>query len=415
MAIRHLVASICLPAALALAACGSGGGGTTGTGGGSPTGSGGTTGSGGSTGAGNGVGTGKGFAFPQNKVTGMCQLTTVASASTATQSAYTSWKSTFVVTAGGGLRVQRPENQNDTVSEGMGYGMLAAVYMGDQATFDGLWTFTKSHLDSFGLMNWHLNPDGTTASGGAGSATDADEDIAFALLMASDQWKGGTYLADGVTMVNAIRTNDLFTDGSLQNGDGWSNSNAINPDYFSPAYFRVFAKAANDPFWSGAAIDKGYSHLAGVTGTGGLVPNATNLQNSTDPSTCTKVGQYGCDMKYGYDACRTPWRIGMDYCWNNEPRALAYLMAIGGYFNTNGGVASMGDGYTSPNGPKTSGNQNSAFIGPAGVAGMAAGFAKLRDDAFSFNGGGNNTYFAQSLRVLSMLMMSGNMLDYSQM
>ena len=412
---RHLLASICLPAALALAACSSSSGGSTGTGGASGN-TGGSTGTGGgNSGAGNGLGTGKGFAFPQSKATGQCMLTAATGASTATQTAYNSWKGTYVTSANGGLRVQRPENGSDTVSEGMGYGMLAAVYMNDQPTFDGLWAYTKSNLDANGLMNWHITAGGSVAAGGAGSATDADEDIAFALLMASDQWKGGTYLADGVTMVNAIRTNDLFTDGSLQNGDGWSNSNAINPDYFSPAYFRVFAKAANDPFWSGAVIDKGYSHLAGVTGTGGLVPNATNLQNSTDPSTCTKVGQYGCDMKYGYDACRTPWRIGMDYCWNNEPRALAYLMAIGGYFNTNGGVASMGDGYTSPNGPKTSGNQNSAFIGPAGVAGMAAGFAKLRDDAFSFNGGGNNTYFAQSLRVLSMLMMSGNMLDYSQM
>jgi len=414
MAIRHLVASICLPAALALAACGSGGGGTTGTGGGSPTGSGGTTGSGGSTGAGNGVGTGKGFAFPQSLATGQCTLTSVASASTMTKSVYDSWKSTFVVSATPGLRVKRPENSSDTVSEGMGYGMLASVYVGDQATFDGLWAFTKAHLDQYGLMNWHLNADGSTASGGSGSATDADEDIAFALLMASDQWKGGTYLADGVTMVKAIRQNELFTDGSVQNGDSWNGSNALYPDYFSPAYYRVFAKATNDTYWVKFVIEKGYAHLAALTGTGGLVPNATNVQDSLQSSTCDR-SDYKCDLKYGYDSCRTPWRIGMDYCWNNEPRALAYLMAIGGYFDSNGGVASMGDGYTSPNGPKISSNQNSAFIGPAGVAGMAANFPKLRDDAFNFNGGGNNTYFAQSLRVLSMLMMSGNMLDYSQL
>ena len=75
----------------------------------------------------------------------------------------------------------------------------------------------------------------------------------------------------------------------------------------------------------------------------------------------------------------------------------------------------MATGTRRPTGPTISHNQNSAFIGPAGVAGMAAGFAKLRDDAFNFNGGGNNSYFAQSLRVLCMLMMSGNMLDYSQL
>jgi endo-1,4-beta-D-glucanase Y len=413
MARGPLLASICLPAALALVACGSSGG-KTGTGGSSPTGSGGTTGTGGVSCAGNGLGTGKGFGFPQNKATGPCMLTGVANASSLTETAYSGWKSTYVVSASPGLRVQRPENQSDTVSEGMGYGLLAAVYMNDQATFDGLWAFTKANLDSSGLMNWHLSSSGSIAAGGAGSATDADEDIAFALLMASDQWKGGTYLQDGVQMVNAMRGPDLFTDGSVQNGDTWNSTNAMNPDYFSPAYYRVFAKAADDPFWSTMVIERGYAHLAALTGTGGLVPNSTNLQNSVDPSTCNTQG-HTCDLKYGYDACRMPWRIAMDACWNNEPRAIMYLTAIGNYFNNNGGVSGIGDGYTSPNGPKTSSNQNSAFIGPAGVAGMAVGLGTLRDGAFTYNGGGNNSYFAQSLRVLSMLMMSGNMLDYSQL
>ncbi len=403
----HLLASICLPAALALAACGSSGGSSSGTGG---SGTGGSTATGGNTGAGNGLGTGKGFAFPQNKATGQCQLTNVAGASSMTQSAYNGWKSSFVTTASPGQRVRRPENGNDTVSEGMGYGMLAAVYINDQATFDGLWAFTKAHLDVNGLMNWHLNADGSTAPGGAGSATDADEDIAFALLMASDQWKSGTYLSDGVAMVRAIRNFDLFTTGSVQNGDAWNSKDSLYPDYFSPAYYRVFAKVTNDAYWAGTVIDEGYKHLAAVTGTAGLVPNSTNLKNGLDAASCS-----GCDLKYGYDACRTPWRIGMDYCWNGEPRALTYLMAIGGYFNSNGGIAAIGDGYTSPNGPKVSFNQNSAFAGPVGVAGMAAGFGVVRDDAFMFNPGGNNSYFAQSLRVLSMLMMSGNMLDYSQL
>jgi endo-1,4-beta-D-glucanase Y len=407
---RHLLASICLPVTLALAACGSSGGS------GGKTGSGGSTSAtGGSTGTNNGLGTGKGFAFPQNKPTGPCVLTSVAGASSLTQTAYASWKNTYVVSASTGARVQRPENGNDTVSEGMGYGMLAAVYVNDQATFDQLWAFTKANLDSNGLMNWHLNSNGSIAGGGAGSATDADEDIAFALLMASDQWKGGTYLQDGVAMVNAMRGPDVFTDGSIQNGDTWNSTNAMNPDYFSPAYYRVFAKAVDDPFWSTNVIESGYAHLAALTGTAGLVPNSTNLQNSVNASNCNTQG-HTCDLKYGYDACRMPWRIGMDACWNNEPRAITYLTAIGNYFNSNGGVSGIGDAYTSPNGPKTSSNQNSAFIGPAGIAGMAVGLGTLRDNAFSFNNtSSNNSYFAQSLRVLSMLMMSGNMLDYSQL
>jgi len=65
--------------------------------------------------------------------------------------------------------VQRPENANDTVSEGMAYGMLFAVYMNDKATFDALWKYEQKFLDPMGLMHWHINGDGTIA--GRNSAT----------------------------------------------------------------------------------------------------------------------------------------------------------------------------------------------------------------------------------------------------
>src|SRR5579871_699531 len=56
--------------------------------------------------------------------------------------AYQDWKKRFVVTSdGGSLRVIRPENNNDTVSEGIGYGMLLSVFAKDKQTFDGLFAY----------------------------------------------------------------------------------------------------------------------------------------------------------------------------------------------------------------------------------------------------------------------------------
>jgi|SRR5450432_585834 len=406
MAHRYLLALPCL-FVLACASSGSGGSGAAGTTGG--------TGNGGTTGAGNGLGTGGPFAFPQGKASGSCTLTTVANASTSTMSAYTSWKSTYVVPGNPGMRVQRPENGNDTVSEGIGYGMLAAVYVGDRATFDGLWTYAQAHFDTFTstLMNWHITSAGATASDGTGSATDGDEDMAWALLMASDQWSSTTYLAAAQKMINAMYGFSVFPDGSLQNGDHWQDTDAMNTDYFSPAYYRVFAKATNNSGWAGSVIDKNYAHLAAVTGTDGLVPDQSNLEDSLVQSSTTCPN---CKPNYGYDACRMPWRIAMDYCFNNEPRAKTYLTAVGAFFNGVGAASSIGDGYMQ-NGTQTSGNHNSAFIGPAGVAGMT-GYPTLLDGAFTFavsNPAGNNSYFAQSLKVVTMLMMSGNFLDYTQL
>ena len=106
------------------------------------------------------IGSGGPFPFPQNKKSGMCTLTTHPGAAGVVQSGYAAWKTSFVTTASPGMRVRRPGNGDDTVSEGQAYGMLAAVYLNDRPTFDGLWAYTKVHLDAKGLMNWRSCPAG---------------------------------------------------------------------------------------------------------------------------------------------------------------------------------------------------------------------------------------------------------------
>ena len=391
--------------------------GTTGSGGATSTG--GKTGSGGAVGSG-GAGTGSGgavanvaatFPFPQNRKPAMCNLTSVAGASASTMTAYQSWRSSFVTSDGagsGGMRVKRPGNASDTVSEGIGYGMLAAVYLGDKATFDGLWTYAKAQGDSYSskvLMNWHIDSTGTPIKDNGnepGSAADADEDIAWALLQAAEQWSTTSYLDDAKRVINAMFTYEIGSDGLFKPGDHWGSGDQHTfPDYFSPAYFRRFAAVTGNTNWAMTILDRNYDVIAKVGGTNGLVPDETTgtYMNTVD--------------KYGYDACRAPWRIGMDYCFNNEPRALAYLMKIGAFFDAKG-AANIVDGYTSSTGAAVGNNKNMAFIGTAGIAGMpsSGGFPTLLDDAFSF--GAKTTsgdYFKDSLRVVTMLMMSGNLVD----
>ena len=361
--------------------------------------------------------TGGPYPFPQTRVPGACTLTTTAAsgaAAGAVQAVYNAWKGSFVTSsgAGGGLRVQRNQNSNDTVSEGIGYGMLAAVYLGDRPTFDGLWTYGQLHFDGKGLMNWHINADGSTASDGAGSASDGDEDMAWALIMASDQWSSASYLDGANKMIDAMLANSFASDGMFKPGDNWGGTNLTNPSYFAPAYFRVFAKMTDNDQWVSPIIDRNYAILASVTSTSGLVPNWTNEQYAVNQNLVIGSTTYDTGT-YGYDATRTPWRIAMDYCFNGEPRALTYLTKAGGFFNGIG-AANIGDGYAL-SGAQKSGNKNMAFVGPAGVSGMA-GFQALQDAAFNYGatGQGDLSYFPSSLRVLTMLMMSGNFLDYTQ-
>ena len=382
-----------------------GSGGAKGTGG---AGSGGVTGSGGSSG-----GLPAMFPFPQAKKPAMCGLTTVADASTKVKTAYTAWSTAYVTSAGamGGLRVKRPSNSNDTVSEGIGYGMLAAVYVDDRPTFDGLWKYAKAEVDTYSnkvLMNWHIDASGVpiqTNGREPGSATDADEDMAWALLMAAKQWSAPSYLDDAKKVINAIYNYATGSDGLLKPGDNWGTSDIHTfPDYFSPAYFRAFAVATGNTNWTAGILTRNYEVLMKVADPNGLVPDET-------------TGDYmNVTNTYGYDACRTPWRIGMDYCFNEEPKALAYLTKIGTFFSGKG-AANIVDGYAVGSGNATGNNKNMAFIGPAGVAGMptSLGFQTMLDDAFMFGvNTTSNDYYKDSLRVVTMLMMSGNLVDFTQ-
>ncbi len=89
------------------------------------------------------------------------------------------------------------KQQNDiTTSEGQSYTMLRAVWMSDKTTFDKAWEWTQEQLereDGLFAWRWGEKADGTYGVledvGGQNAASDADTDIALALLMAAGRWQ----------------------------------------------------------------------------------------------------------------------------------------------------------------------------------------------------------------------------------
>ncbi len=358
--------------------------------------------------------TGAKFPYPQGHASAHCTFPLYSTDVVAT--AYTNWKTKFFQ----GGRVIRPENSNDTVSEGIAYGMLIAVYMNDQPMFDALWTYAQSKRDGNGLMNWHLDSNGGTLDGGG--ATDADEDMAYALLMAGAQW-GGTYNASAVTLINAIWDKEVESGSNvLKPGDNFGGSSQTNPSYFAPAYYRTFAKATPAHDWA-AVVESSYTILAAASGANGLVPNWVSSSGAgVDGPGNDSNGQY-----YGYDACRTPFRIALDYCETGEPRAKAYLDKLVTFMNTAGGtrLVMLKDGYTSAgaNPPGTLGDYAAgmAFYAPVGVAAMSGGHDAVASGVYlslvintSKSTSTTFSYFHGSWGVLSLLAMSGNYWDMTQ-
>jgi endo-1,4-beta-D-glucanase Y len=367
---------------------------------------------------------GANFPFPQNRETPRCSYPR-AYQNRDVEAAYARWKADTVTAqgAGGHLRVQRPAEPglepNSTVSEGIAYGMLIAAYMADQALFDELWKYERMWLDDNGLMDWYINAAGTDRAG-TGAATDADEDMAFALVLADRQWGGrGTldrsYLEDAKDQIKRVWDHEIYEGKLPRAGDHWGDWNNVNISYFAPAYYRVFAQIdGNQAGWD-AVLKTVYDTIDNA-----LNASNGNQQNGLVPAWCTSRGVPGSPGHYQYDACRTPFRIGLDFCWFGEPRAQAYVAKTTQFFAALG-VASIVDGYDlngTPH-PANPGGQSAAFIGPAAVGAMASPSQPLfMEQGYAALAGGKllvgGTYYEESWTVLSLLMLTGNFLDLTQ-
>jgi len=341
---------------------------------------------------------GANFPFPQHRASSNCIYPPTCSDADA-MAGWAAYKADLIVADGsdGSMRVQRDSDGNDTVSEGISYGMLFAVYMNDKTTFDALWKYEQKHLDMRGLMNWHISNTGTTA--GANSATDADEDMAFALVMADKQWGG--YTTTAKSMLTTVAMYDFAADGTIQGGDTYPNS--VNPSYIAPAFYRVFADYTGDTRWT-TILSKSYTLLAAAqNATTGLVPD-WSVGNRTNTN-------------YGYDATRTPFRVAVDVCWSGDANSKAFSQKIGAFF-ANIGAANIVDGYSVASGTASGSYKNSTFIGPAGAAGMASNQAKLVADAYARvsadakAASASTNYYDRSWALFTVMLMTGNFVNF---
>jgi endo-1,4-beta-D-glucanase Y len=276
------------------------------------------------------------------------------------------------------------------------------------------------YFDENGLMHWEVDPSGNVI--GTGAALDGDEDMGWALVMADRQWGGGgsldgTYLSHAVDLIDAMWDHEIdHSRGEMPlPGDAWGGADITNISYFAPAYYRVFAEVTDNPGWLDA-VARSYEIIA-------LSLNEAqgNADNGLVPAWCDSSGTpveafSGAPTHFQNDSTRTPFRVGQDYCYYGEPRALEYMQKITSFY-TSVGVDQIVDGYDLDGTPhpdfSTGGLQPASFVGPAGVGAMySADNQAFVDEAYSAVATGELTagtiYYQKSWTALSLLMMTGN-------
>lgn len=186
-----------------------------------------------------------------------------ATDSVITETEWDAYRTAFIASNG---RVVDTGNGGISHSEGQGYGLLLSYLADDRASFELIWSFTKTELmvRPDGLAAWRWDADKTPHIADTNNATDGDILIAYALALAGEKWEQPDKLQVATAMVQTIGTTLLVPAGDLvvilPGATGFTAADrddgpVINPSYWVFEAFPVFAKLTPDVDWARVGSD----------------------------------------------------------------------------------------------------------------------------------------------------------------
>lgn len=347
---------------------------------------------------------------------------------------YDQWKGVYVKYIPGTNQAYiwfgEKHNNKQCVSEGQGYGMVITVLMAGydpkaEQTYDALFRYYHAHPSGRGkhLMAWAQKRN--EADVDHTSATDGDLDIAYSLLLADKQWgsRGDiNYLREAKLILNDIYGYEinpvthtvLMSDAIEHDSKDFFDTRTSD---FMPANFAAFEKAING-HWSGVE-DSEFSLMQKMEETyspdAGLLPDfivGVNKYPKPAPPHFLESRYDGC---YNYNACRDPWRIGVDYLLYGDKRAKAICDKINRWIRgtTNNDTYNLSAGYTlEGNDIKGRYYEALSFSAPFAVSAMvdAKNQAWLNKLWIYLNGFKlkDFDYYDNTIKMLDMIIISGN-------
>ena len=316
-----------------------------------------------------------------------------------------------------------------TFSEGQGYGLILTAYMAGhdsdaRTIFDGLYRFSRRHPSRIEprFMTYKV-PDTRSRRT---SAFDGDADIAFALLLADQQWgSNGTinYRQEATELINTLADKVLGMDSHLpmlgdwvsQEGEKY-NQHTVRSSDLMAGHFKTFKMVSDTSVWE-TAVHKSQTLIdflqSEFSPESGLVPDfiIKGAEGNPMPAPANFL-ESRYDGDYYYNAARVPWRLAEDGLLWEDPGSLAQLQKMATWILaiTNGDPARIGPGFQLDGTPLDNGDYMSmAFIGPFGLAAMT-----LKDQqnfvnrVFELCAGVEQDYYEDTISLFSLLLMTGN-------
>jgi endo-1,4-beta-D-glucanase Y len=372
--------------------------------------------------------------FPQNLNYPSCikpNNVTQADMNNSVKSYFDYWKSTYVrqsngVTPGGGYYVFMKgtggSGDEITTSEAHGYGMIIFALMAgydSQAKqyFDGMFNMFDKHRskNNPNNMSWVIDKS-ESPSKDQDSATDGDMDIAYALLLAHDQW-GSKGKIDYLSQARKIIT-DGVKGGAMSSetkrallGDSFSDKYATRASDWMTDHFKAYQHATSDNFW-GDATNTVYSLIKDITvnyaPSTGLMPDFI-VSRTARPATPHFL-EAKTDGDYSWNACRYPWRLATDFAHSGSPEARAAANKMVNWLksSTGGDPRNIKAGYKLDGTPLVN-YGSAAFSAPFAAACIVdTSHQSYLNSSWAVIKDWKDSYYGDTINMLCMLLISGN-------
>ena len=215
-------------------------------------------------------------------------------------------------------RVVSLDEHNMTTSEGQGYAMLRAVWSNDRTMFNAVWVWTKQHLqvrdDKLFAWKWK----GTVLD--KNSATDADTDIALALILAARRFDHPAFEQESLAIIDSIWNQEMVHIGSRAyvTAGNWAHDEdypTIHVAYLAPYAYEIFASVDSHHPWA-QAIEASYAILHWLYDEEALpVPPELIYLDPRTEKLSVRHPVTGTSSSFSYDAFPIFWRVAIDAAW----------------------------------------------------------------------------------------------------